>query len=178
MYFADLDRCRYHSGPLDADSWQVPLLAVGWLEHPHGFSLGEVPEGLLARLQNLITAAEAAHPQHNFRGLHCCSLCEAEHEPVEALRQSHVNLLIPGNGVVYAAPAGIAHYIESHSYLPPSQFIAAVASCPAYGSAAFFETLRAANQGIEPPIRSVEEDVRAFREEAAKAIAARNGRSI
>lgn len=178
MHFADLDKCRYHRGPLDADSWQVPLLAVGWLDHPHGYRVGDVPDGLLARLQSLVSAAEAAHPQHNFRGLHCCSLCEAASGPSEPLHQSHVNLLIPGDRVVYAAPAGITHYIEFHSYSPPSEFIAAIASCPEYGSAAFYEALRAANQGNEPPIRSWEEDHRTFREEMAKAIAARNGRGI
>jgi hypothetical protein len=40
MYFEDLSLCRYHSGPLDADSWRVPLRAVGWLEAGHAFIRG------------------------------------------------------------------------------------------------------------------------------------------
>jgi hypothetical protein len=178
MYFPDLDKCRYHSGPLDADSWQAPLLAIGWLEHPYRFSCGKTPEGMLARLQNLVAAATEAHPHYNFRGLHCCSLCEAERSTSEALVQSHVNMLIPGIGVVYAAPAGITHYIEAHSYLPPIEFMAAVSLCPTYGSAAFYEALRNANQGREPPMQTWNENVRATRDALLKAIEAHRGRDV
>ena len=33
---------RVSPGSLDAASWAVPLRAVGWLEHGHGFAVGDV----------------------------------------------------------------------------------------------------------------------------------------
>lgn len=33
-----------------------------------------------------------------------------------------------GRGVGYAAPELIAHYVEAHDYLPPTEFIEAVLS--------------------------------------------------
>jgi hypothetical protein len=152
MHFPDLNKCRYHSGPLDAESWKAPLLAVGWLEHPHQFARGESPAGLLTTLRGLVVSAKTAHPQVNFRGLHCCSLCEASRGVAQTLMQSHVNLFIPGREVVYVAPAGIVHYIEAHSYMPPSEFSAAVARCPIYGSFVHYEALTIANMGTQPPM--------------------------
>ena len=46
MHYDDLALCRYHSGPLDADSWCVPLLAIGWLEGSYPFKRGAAPIGL------------------------------------------------------------------------------------------------------------------------------------
>lgn len=164
MYFPDLSKCRYHRGPLDAESWRAPLLAVGWLERSHPFARGESPAGLLATLQGLVESAETAHRHYHFRGLHCCSLCEADLGVAPELNQSHINLIIPGKGVVYAAPAGITHYIKAHSYLPPSEFSVAVTECPTYGSAAYYEALSRANMGARPPVISREEHIRAARE--------------
>ena len=176
MYFPDLEKCEYHSGPLDAACWQAPLLAVGWLEHPHRFSCGTPPEGLLEKLGMLASAAEESHPHYNFRGLHCCSICEAERGASKALLKSHVNILIPGNGVVYATPAGITHYIEVHSYIPPIEFITAVKQCPAYGSAGYYESLCNSNHGTAPPMITWEEHVHTTREMLSKVIEARDAK--
>jgi hypothetical protein len=168
MFFRDLDLCRYNRGPLDADSWQVPLLAVGWLERQHEFSRGSVPPALLEKLRLLVAGAKAHYQQYHFRGLHECSLCP--NDRVEGgLPDSYVNLLIPGAQVVFAAPAGIAHYMEAHSYLPPSEFIRAVDACPSYGTDEFIEALRISNRGILPPIESFEESIRSFSESLAAA---------
>lgn len=164
MYFADLETCRYDSGPYDADSWKVPLLAVGWLEYPHPFPREIPPDGRVSQLQGLVFAAKKAHPHHNFRGLHRCSFCEAKHGASEGLENSHVNLFVPGNGVVFLAPAGITHYMESHLYAPPAEFVVAVSQCPTYGSPEFYEALRVTNQHSVPPIRSREEELHASRE--------------
>ena len=146
MYIEDLTLCRYHRGVLDADSWQTPLLAVGWLEHPHRYAQGDVPANLVARLEQFVHAASEAFAHEHFRGLHCCSLCSTE-RAAAPLELSYINLLIPGSGVVYASPAGILHYMAEHSYLPPSDFIAAVNACPDYGSEPYLVALRQANGG-------------------------------
>lgn len=168
MFFRDLDLCRYHGGPLDADTWQVPLLAVGWLEQQHELSRGSVPAALLEKLRMLVAGAKAHYQQYHFRGLHECSLCPKD-KGETGLPDSYVNLLIPGTKVVFAAPAGLVHYLEAHSYLPPSEFIRAVDACPPYGTDEFVEALRISNQGIMPPIESFEESIRSLRESSTAA---------
>ena len=54
MYFADLELCRYHSGPFDAGNWSVPLRAVGWLERPHPFPTGTLSETLVPKLKEML----------------------------------------------------------------------------------------------------------------------------
>ena len=161
MHFDDLTCCHYHNGPYDANNWRVPLLAVGWLEHPHDYVRGETPPGLVDKLDELVAAAHESQSSYNFRGLHRCSHCEAANVGGESLERSHVNLFVPGQGVVYIAPSGIRHYIEVHSYLPPSTFVDAVMRCTDYGSPAYFDSLRTVNNGERPPIES-EDDNRAY----------------
>jgi hypothetical protein len=75
-----------------------------------------------------------------------------------------MNLLIPGVGVVYAAPAGFLHYIKEHSYLPPAEFIRAVEACPPYGSDAYEAALREANRDHPTPVDAALEKAREFAE--------------
>jgi len=41
-------------------------------------------------------------------------------------RSSNGEIRVSGEGIVFAAPVLIVHYIEAHSYLPPAQFLKAV----------------------------------------------------
>lgn len=77
MHFADLALCYSHNGPYDAEQWQSPLLAVGWLESPHAFATGRAPNGLVARLEAFIDASARHYPSQVFRGRHDCTLCLA-----------------------------------------------------------------------------------------------------
>jgi hypothetical protein len=151
MYFEDLELCRYHTGPLDSDSWHVPLRAIGWLEGGHPYNTGATPTGLVELLGAHVDNAERVFQQHHFRGLHDCSLCKPG-DPGACLARSHINLLIPGKRTVFACPAGIIHYLTIHSYLPPSEFIEAVQECPQYGSPRYLERLREANDGYPLPL--------------------------
>lgn len=150
MYFEDLTLCRYHGGALHADNWQAPLLAVGWLEQPHQYPQGVAPSNLAPRLRAFIAAARDVFSDH-FRGLHSCTLCPPG-VPAADLELSYINLLIPGRRVVFAAPAGILHYITDHSYLPPSEFIEAVNACPTYGTDEHLAALRDANASHPAPL--------------------------
>ena len=96
MYFADLELCFYHSGPHDAYEWQVPLRAVGWLEHPHEFSKGTAAEGLVARIHEIVEQTHSVYAQHSFRGLHECSHCVATGVQRPYLDGSHRNIFVPG----------------------------------------------------------------------------------
>lgn len=153
MYFADLELCFYHSGPLDAYEWQVPLRAVGWLEHPHEFRKGTAPNGLVAKINEMAKQTNAVYSGATFRGLHHCSHCIAEGLPASPLSGSCVNIFVPAIKVVYAAPAGIVHYIEEHSYEPPKEFVEAALRCPDCRSEAYRAALCATNAGVAAPLR-------------------------
>src|SRR5262249_48703105 len=56
--------------------------------------------------------------------------------------------------VVYAAPAAIVHYIDLHSYQPPTEFAEAVLRCPDCRSEAYQAALCAANSGVTPPLKA------------------------
>lgn len=142
-------------------------MAVGWHEHGHSFSQGTPAPDLLATLKALIDKAGVEHSQYNFRGLHCCSLCE-QGPDAPRLENSHINLFIPGEGVIFYATAGTLHYMESHGYLPPSAFIEAIHHCPEYGSAAYYDALRTANHGQLIPLRSKAEEERERRDYLAE----------
>ena len=61
-------------------------------------------------------------------GLHSCDLCDRD--PVHDKRE----LAVPAGAVLYVAPAMIGHYIDTHGYRPPDEFIRAVESGPRRGS--------------------------------------------
>ncbi len=156
MHIADLDLCAYHAGPFDASNWSVPLRAVGWLEYPQAFSSGIAPSRLTSKLKEMADQVRSAYPHYCFRGLMTCSFCISAGLPSPGPIWSQENIFVPGVDVVYVAPGGIVHYIEAHSYLPPSEFVEAALHCPDCHSSQYREALRAANAGIEPPLEDCE----------------------
>jgi len=173
MHFADLTSCRYHGGPFDAENWAVPLLAIGWLEEPHPFPTGQVPAPLVSKLRALVAQTKAEYRQFGFRGIHVCSLCSSKQQgsPREP-GWSQENLFVPGAEEVFVTPGGILHYIEDHSYLPPSSFLAAVSCCPDVDSIAYRQALRQANAGVQPPLDETWTEALAKSKALAEAIAA------
>ena len=152
MYFPDLALCEYGSGPTHAKEWRVPLRAVGWLEHPHHYAQGTVPSSLRSRLMKLRDETQRTLWYHGYRGLHPCSLCE----PVDLLaprfflQSSHINIFVPGNHCIYAAPGAMGHYFETHSYCPPEEFCDAVLECPDIDTPEYWGALRRSNSGPVP----------------------------
>ena len=65
------------------------------------------------------------------------------------------------------------HYIQAHSYLPPSAFVEAVLRCPDFESEEYGKALRVANRGMEPPLETDEIYTRKFRETIKKTLAQR-----
>jgi hypothetical protein len=49
-------------------------------------------------------------------------------------------------------PGGVVHYVESHLYVPPLEFIEAVLRCTDYGSPDYHEARRKSNGGNAPPL--------------------------
>ena len=70
MHYEDLELCRYHSGPLDSDSWHVPLRSIGWLESGHPYNRGPTPIALVEQINALVDNAERVFQQYHFRGFH------------------------------------------------------------------------------------------------------------
>ena len=110
-HFADLSEHTYT--PSDG----LRLLNVGWLGSEHAFERGETPAEFREALGRL-----AASPVWMHRGKHYCEFC-----PDGRRAAGSGQIRVEGEqGVWYAAPALVHHYVEAHSYRPPEAFIAAV----------------------------------------------------
>lgn len=109
-YFADLTPYTYSSSRF---AEQTDAVNIGWLEQPHSFALGDVPAGFSERLRALID-----EPINLYRGWHTCWCGQAQ-------GNGDIRVLSM-DGVRYAAPVLIAHYVQVHHYKPPQAFIDAV----------------------------------------------------
>jgi hypothetical protein len=140
-YYRDLDPCTYLY--LENDD---PPVAIGWLGEDRDYPRGAVDAKFFERLEFF---AENNWQRFMYLGHHECELCQYQRPLFNA------NLFIPYDGRIYAAPAGITHYISAHWYQPPDVFIQAVTACPDMGTAEYGLALAANGarefaQGFEP----------------------------
>jgi hypothetical protein len=147
-YYKDFTVCGY----FPENTWLCRSMAVGWIEHGRPFETGDVPAGLVQKLQSLRREFEETFPRLLIRGLHSCTVCENSDSAAASLDGSHVNLFIPHRGFVFVAPGRIDHYIEAHRYQPPESFVSSVLECPSPSSAEYREMVRIANRGVEAPL--------------------------
>jgi hypothetical protein len=137
-FFADLTPYTYSESHDPKGRWAhdepwpgLPLLNVGWLDSSHPFQTGAPPDGLMAALTKL-----AKMRIHQTRGYHHCELCilDMGDDAREAILQGLIaresaEFRVKGQGVMYAAPQLLTHYVAAHEYLPPAVFCeAAIAS--------------------------------------------------
>ena len=124
MIFDDLEELE--TWPEQEDT---RLLAVGWL----GASIGRIRVPSSNFLDALFLACLDTVQQ--TRGFHPCSFCEQTifDGPIRASRMGRTTSLgsaevwVPVDGnIVYAAPDLIYHYVETHHYAPPEEFVSAV----------------------------------------------------
>jgi hypothetical protein len=148
-HFQDLDAVHYAGGPHDADNWNCPLLAIGWLERGKPFSTGTSSAAWIDKLLTLRNSFGEAFEAYSFRGWHECSICETASGTLE---ESHVNLFIPGRGVIFLATGRVDHYMTAHGYAAPQAFIDAVMECPDPTTAAYAQVLFELNGGKRPPL--------------------------
>lgn len=110
---------------------------VGWLDSTHDFTRGSTSANLAARIAWLC----AYDSVNQTRGIHSCELCptgayadEAECYLVIDDKELHLlgtnEIRVPANGLSYAAPSLILHYLCDHDYLPPPGFIKAAEGLP------------------------------------------------
>jgi hypothetical protein len=116
------------------------VVHVGWLDDIHPFRKGTVDARLIKKMKLL-----ASKPVQLYRGKHICELCAEPPDLAKTTlanrtvldpncswarwvyeRSSNGEIRVSGDGIVFAAPVLIVHYIEAHNYLPPTQFLKAV----------------------------------------------------
>jgi len=126
MYYPDLSSYEYLR---DEDS---AALNVGWLDGAHKYLQSEPLDLFVERLW-----AFCHMPVNQMMGIHECELCP------ESIFDRHVwrgdtdlwlgsaEIRIFGlEGVIYAAPNLIYHYVVDHHYSPPDEFVGAVLKGP------------------------------------------------
>ena len=134
-YFPDLAPYSY------AGRIQPGVVHVGWLDGAHPFPKGRVDARSIEKMKLL-----AAKPVELYRGRHICNLCVEPEGLIQAYmpgkgklidpespwlkwaakRWSNGEIRVVSNGVTFAAPVLIVHYIEEHGYLPPLEFLQAI----------------------------------------------------
>ena len=113
-YIKDLDPCDYFSF-----DHRGHLLAIGWLDSSHEFSIGKIDKIWFDHLRSLL-ANSMGFIQST--GPHRCNICQFGGE------MGANNIFIPYKGDIYVAPELILHYIQCHRYMPPRIFIDAVSA--------------------------------------------------
>ncbi|MGW4896184.1 DUF7919 family protein [Kitasatospora sp. NPDC004240] len=140
-FYEDLSRYRYVDGQETLSvpgggfvTYQPaePRLNVGWLDDT--CEPGPVDEEFAAALRLVVTGQRF----NVMRGMHGCGLCDPDLvRDWEGARRrevyGHHEIRVPGDGVVYAAPSLIGHYVTEHGYRPPQPFVDAVLAFTAAG---------------------------------------------
>jgi hypothetical protein len=116
--------------PYEYSPTVVEMVNVGWLGRDSVYPTGVVD----ARVQ-VELLKRAADPANVMRGFHYCEFCD-EDSPIripakvgihERVSLGTGEIRVAGDdGVIYAAPTLIVHYIEKHGYRPPEAFIVAL----------------------------------------------------
>jgi hypothetical protein len=128
-YYADLSAYDYLPDTVPAS---VTTLTVGWLDREHEFPIGTVTEEFAARLAELC----AGHRSGQTRGHHPCRLCpkggrypvtESVGGQAVALGSAEIRVRTEA-GSWLIAPDLVLHYVITHRYQPPAEFVEAVMS--------------------------------------------------
>ncbi|WP_282692602.1 hypothetical protein [Streptomyces sp. CC208A] len=96
---------------------------MGRLKRGKPYAKGVAPSGLAEVLNRM----RRTHRAQQIRGHHSCPFCASR---IFGSRAGHpqgsAEIRVMGGGVAHAAPELIAHYVEAHGYVPPTDFIRAV----------------------------------------------------
>jgi len=115
-YFEDLTPHTYT--PTDGET----VLNVGWLDSAHPFPRGQTSPEFRDALRRL-----CERPVHLHRGLHYCQFCPGPWPSDRPERMGNGQIRIKrSDGVWYAAPTMVHHYVSEHGYLPPAEFMETV----------------------------------------------------
>jgi len=137
-YFEDLSEysyfARYH---------RRGTKNVGWLGQGYAFPKDVPSEEMLDLLWSFCSISVV-----QTRGIHQCELCESP-RTVYAIRNGtrfklgSAEIRVFGRlGDIYAAPNLIYHYVRSHQYQLPNEFLSALNESPRPPSSEYFDRLR------------------------------------
>lgn len=107
------------------DNW----FAIGWLQADQQYAQGSVPAAFLPKLQEFARRwgkSSRALGLGVRMGVHTCEFCGNVHRGGQ--------FVVPSGDRLYYAPDMIDHYVETHGYAPPPEFIEAVLACPLPGT--------------------------------------------
>lgn len=119
-YYTDLSEYIYSK-----ENLHLNALNIGWLDNEHTYSLGETSEKFIDRLFEICCS-----PISKSRGWHPCPFCKEY--PVKAQRKDRALILgaaeikVQGKNAIYISPDLIYHYVVSHKYHPPKEFVDSV----------------------------------------------------
>ncbi len=130
------------------------IRAVGWLDGEHAFEKRDVSPADLRAILDACGSPELQ--TRMTRGIHDCELCESDPPDDDAgtladwmkasnslpseqreeflvkaikthgMAQSSGEVRVEVDGLIYAAPLLIAHYVKAHRYHPPAEFLEGV----------------------------------------------------
>jgi|SRR5208283_1275721 len=123
-YFEDLSDYTYHNSFF----YRPNTRNVGWLGLGHDFPKLTPSEETLDLVWEHCKISIA-----QMRGIHHCEFCAGPPPQIYAVRNglklslgsSEIRVLSK-DGYIYAAPSLICHYIRSHHYKPPDEFLHAL----------------------------------------------------
>ncbi|MEK7724622.1 MAG: hypothetical protein AAB336_09765 [Acidobacteriota bacterium] len=111
MWYEDLSQCDYFAN-------YFYTIAVGFLENGKSYTKGETANEVVEKIYEF---NKTSGMYYRFLGYHQCDFCGFVNIELGA-----TTILLAYKDKIYAFPMLITHYIESHSYLPPAEFIEAV----------------------------------------------------
>lgn len=129
-----------------APGWRKGAKNVGWLDRNHKFDLATPTEATLSQLWEhcRIFVMET-------RGRHWCELCEPTSDIFAERKGQQIHLgsseirVWSKTGEVYAAPNLIFHYVHTHRYKPPDEFLRALEEGISPSTKLYFEKLKDAD---------------------------------
>lgn len=136
-FYRDLTDYEYHS-----EFARPGTKNVGWLAVGHEFETAEPTEELLSQLWKFCRVSVA-----QSRGVHECDFCLGQHSQYAERNGERLLLgtaeirVFSRDGMLYAAPTLVYHYVKEHRYKPPGLFIEAVADGVAPPSTEYFGQL-------------------------------------
>ena len=106
---------------------------IGWIDANASFPKGDTSDAFIKTLWQFCKV-----PVVQTRGFHVCRLCNMPTDIAprfefdgETLNLGSAEIrVIAKDGLIYAAPNLIFHYVKDHRYLPPQAFVDAVLSAP------------------------------------------------
>jgi len=137
-YFKDCSIYEYRS---TSDPWPLEN-NIGWLGSGRRFNTRIPEETFLDSLWNYCKIAV-----NSTRGIHSCELCPGRNESIFQRNQENLRLgwaeirAFSRRGAIFAAPNLIYHYVLTHHYRPPDEFVEAILEEPGPSSSEYFAKL-------------------------------------